>query len=292
MTYMYREDREEYDAQAEGLEQLLEEMEPGDCLVVPQFSALAKNTKGFLSMLSQMETRGIRLRSLQENFDTDSEQGKFAASILQKAAQLDEDYRREKQREGIHNAKEEGRYKGRKPIEVDEEAFDAILERWKNGEITARQAMNELDLKPNTFYRRAKERMTDVKNGEAILNAAKQLGKEIIAGVTAETEELSQAAEKFAAEHDVETITNTVTETLGKNITAAGTVINRCIDSLSKNIQDAVAQKKKAEEPAPAADVVDAAEPEEAAEPAPEATEAPAEAEVPVEPEAVEENQG
>ncbi|MBE7015175.1 MAG: recombinase family protein, partial [Ruminococcaceae bacterium] len=27
---------------------------------------------------------------------------------------------------------------------------------WKTGEITARQAMNILNLKPNTFYRRVK----------------------------------------------------------------------------------------------------------------------------------------
>lgn len=35
--------------------------------------------------------------------------------------------------------------------------FKQIYAKWKATEITARQAMKELDLKPNTFYRRAKE---------------------------------------------------------------------------------------------------------------------------------------
>lgn len=253
MTYMYRDDREEYEAaQSSGVDQLLEELEDGDCMVVERFSSAAKTTKGFLNLLDDLETRGIRFRSIEENFDTGTEQGTFAAGILRKAARLDGDYRRERQREGINNAREEGKYKGRKPIEVDDSIFDSILERWKNGEITARQAMNELNLKPNTFYRRVKERMPDMKNTDTILDAAKQLGKEIIVSGAAVTEEISEAAEKFAAEHDVETISATVAETLEKNINAAGSVINRYIGSLSREFQDAVQQyeKKKNEEAA------------------------------------------
>lgn len=53
-------------------------------------------------------------------------------------------------------AKAEGKYKGRKPIEIEDEKFKAVVSRWRNGEITARYAMKELGLKPNTFYRRVK----------------------------------------------------------------------------------------------------------------------------------------
>ncbi len=60
-----------------------------------------------------------------------------------------------RQREGIEIAKAEGKYKGRKPIEC--ENFPEVYSNWKNGSITARRAMELLHLKPNTFYRRAKE---------------------------------------------------------------------------------------------------------------------------------------
>ena len=40
---------------------------------------------------------------------------------------------------------------------MDESLFEDIVNLWKNGEITARQAMSRLELKPNTFYRRIRE---------------------------------------------------------------------------------------------------------------------------------------
>ena len=261
MTYIYHDDRENTEASA-GLDRLLEELGEGDCMVVERFSGAAKSSKGFLSLMQELETRGIRFRSLEENFDTGTEQGQFAADILKKVAALDS----EKQRETASGAREDSRFKGRKPIEVDEDVFDAILERWKNGEITARQAMNELGLKPNTFYRRVKERMTETKGGEAIFNAAKQFGKEVAAGA----EEFTQAAGKLASEYDA----NAVMETIGKNISAAGKVLNKHIEGLSRDFQEAMDkynQSQKTEdaqsrhtEDAPAdddaADIVDAAE--------------------------------
>lgn len=61
---------------------------------------------------------------------------------------------RARQRQGIDIAKANGKFKGRKRIEC--ENFGDIYSSWKTGEITARQAMNILNLKPNTFYRRVK----------------------------------------------------------------------------------------------------------------------------------------
>lgn len=52
--------------------------------------------------------------------------------------------------------------KGRRPIQVDLSLFDKTVASWQKGEITAREAMKTLNLKPNTFYRRIKERS----NGE------------------------------------------------------------------------------------------------------------------------------
>ena len=61
---------------------------------------------------------------------------------------------RNRQRQGIEIAKAAGKYKGRKPIET--ENFSTVYDEWKGGNITARQAMETLKIKPNTFYRRVK----------------------------------------------------------------------------------------------------------------------------------------
>ena len=69
-------------------------------------------------------------------------------------AELERESILERQHEGIEIAKAEGKYKGRKPVAVDEAKFRAVCARWRAGEITATAAMQEVGLKPNTFYRR------------------------------------------------------------------------------------------------------------------------------------------
>ena len=72
-------------------------------------------------------------------------------------AELERESILERQHEGIEIAKAEGKYKGRKPVAVDEAKFRAVCARWHAGEIIATAAMQEVGLKPNTFYRRVKE---------------------------------------------------------------------------------------------------------------------------------------
>lgn len=78
-------------------------------------------------------------------------------------AQQELEKRAKRQAEGIAVAKSKGVYKGRKPIQIDNEQFVIIYTRWKANEITARQAMLELNIKANTFYRRVKEYETNKK---------------------------------------------------------------------------------------------------------------------------------
>lgn len=83
--------------------------------------------------------------------------------VYAQLAQAELEKRAKRQAEGIAIAKSKGVYKGRKPIQIDNEQFVIIYTRWKSNEITARQAMAELNIKPNTFYRRVKEYETNKK---------------------------------------------------------------------------------------------------------------------------------
>ena len=73
------------------------------------------------------------------------------------------EYREEKERkktpprqsEGIAIAKQQGKYKGRKPIERAD--FPQVYKAWKAGEITAVAAMERLQLSKATFYRKVKD---------------------------------------------------------------------------------------------------------------------------------------
>lgn len=280
MNYIYQNSRTEageYDRSA--LEQLLGELEEGDCLAVAQLSCAADSAAALLELLEDMQRRGIRFRSVAEGLDTGTPAGTQAIALLKAMLQLD----------AGQKPQEDAPQKGRKPIEIDEEMFDRILERWKNGEITARQAMAELDLKPNTFYRRVKER-GGKSSTDSLLDAARKLGKDIVNTVTEGGKELQQAAGKLAAECDL----SSLSDAARKNITAAGKVISSRMDSLSRDFQEAMQRcEKKPEESAEKAEGAQApeAQPEEAVQPAPpvpEEPEVPEASEMPEVPEASE----
>lgn len=85
--------------------------------------------------------------------------GKFIADlvlqILAYVADAERSNIRQRQAEGIASAKMRGKRFGRPRIDFPEE-FPYVYERWVSGVITGVQAMKELSLKPNTFYRLTK----------------------------------------------------------------------------------------------------------------------------------------
>jgi DNA invertase Pin-like site-specific DNA recombinase len=73
--------------------------------------------------------------------------------LLSYVAEKERDAIHTRQAEGIALAKERGVYKGRKPIEIDKEAFEAAYGEVERGDRTSRWAMRTLGLKSNTYYK-------------------------------------------------------------------------------------------------------------------------------------------
>lgn len=129
----------------------------GDTVIVESISRIARNTRDLLSIVSQFTEKGVEFVSLKESIDTTTPQGRFMLTVFGAMAELERENILQRQKEGIEIAKSEGKYKGRQPIQVDEKRFREVCERWRADEITAVAAMKELNLKPNTFYRKVKE---------------------------------------------------------------------------------------------------------------------------------------
>lgn len=130
----------------------------GDIVIVESISRIARNTRDLLSIVSELTEKGVEFVSLKENIDTTTPQGRFMLTVFGALAELERENILERQREGIEIAKSEGKYKGRKPVEYDEEKFIELCKKWRAGDMTATAVMKELGLKPNTFYRRVKEK--------------------------------------------------------------------------------------------------------------------------------------
>lgn len=136
---------------------MMDYVREGDTIIVESISRLARNTKDLLNLTDQMIEKGVDFISQKETIDTNTPAGKAMLTIFGAISQLERDYIRERQREGVALAKERGAYRGRIPIDVEREAFAKEYKLWKEGHITARLAMSHLGLKPNTFYRRVKD---------------------------------------------------------------------------------------------------------------------------------------
>jgi DNA invertase Pin-like site-specific DNA recombinase len=137
--------------------EMMEFVRSGDILIVESYSRLARSTRDLLNIVDDLEQKGVKFISLKENVDTTSPQGKLIFSIFASLAEFERAQILQRQKEGIAIAKANGKYKGRKAIILDEKILNDVYLKWNNGEITARKAMELLDVKPNTFYRRVKE---------------------------------------------------------------------------------------------------------------------------------------
>ena len=138
------------------LKAMLEYVREGDVVVVSDFSRLARSAKDMLQIVQDLSDKGVGLISMKEHLDTDTPQGKFMLTVFAALAELERATILQRQREGIEIAKAEGKYKGRKPIPIDEAKFRAECAKWRSGEQTAVETMRALNIKSNRFYRLVK----------------------------------------------------------------------------------------------------------------------------------------
>ena len=144
-------------ADRDGLKSMLAYVREGDTVITESISRIARSTKDLLTIIDTLTTKGVDFISLKENIDTTTPQGRFMLTVFAAMAELERENILQRQREGIEVAKMAGKYKGKPPMQIDERQFRSVCKRWRAGEITAAQAMKELNLKPNTFYRRVNQ---------------------------------------------------------------------------------------------------------------------------------------
>ena len=140
------------------LQKMMEYVRRGDTVIVESISRFARNTRDLLELVERLTAKGVEFVSKKEAIDTTTPTGKFMLTVFGAVAELEREYILQRQREGIAIAKEQGKYKGRKPIQTPE--FEQVTARWRSGAITATEAMRMLHMSKTTFYRRVKHQRT------------------------------------------------------------------------------------------------------------------------------------
>lgn len=141
------------------LQKMLDFVREGDVVIIESISRLARSTRDFLNILAELEQKQVALVSLKEQIDTATPTGRFLVSVFAALAQLEREQILARQKEGIAAQKAAGIYTGGRPrVKIDQKLLDAVMTKWKAGEITAVRAMKELSVSKATFYRLAKEK--------------------------------------------------------------------------------------------------------------------------------------
>ena len=115
------------------LKRMMTFVRQGDTVIVESISRFARNTRDLLELVEQLTRKGVEFVSKKEAIDTTTPSGKFMLTIFGAVAELERDY-----------------------ILVHAD-FDAVVRKWRAGQITAVEAMKRLNMKPSTFYRKIKE---------------------------------------------------------------------------------------------------------------------------------------
>lgn len=140
------------------LNDMLSFVRKGDTVIVESYSRLSRNTADLLTIIDKLNKKGVAFVSLKEKIDTSTPAGRFMLNVFASLAQFEREQMKQRQAEGIAEAKKKGKYFGRQPIKVDEKQFADEVQKWIDGKQTAVETMKKLKLKPNSFYRKVKER--------------------------------------------------------------------------------------------------------------------------------------
>ena len=138
------------------LTEMLKFARDGDIIYIESISRLARNTKDLLNIVEELTEKNVGLVSAKEQIDTTSPAGKFILTVFAALSQLERDTIKQRQQEGIAVAKNKGIRFGRPKI-APPANFKQNIKEWKEGKITATEAMRKLSLKAGTFYRLVKE---------------------------------------------------------------------------------------------------------------------------------------
>ena len=144
ITKWYEEKVSAKDTNRPRLKAMLDYAREGDTIYVHDFSRLARSTADLLKLVEQLQSKNIHLVSCKENIDSSTPTGKLMLTMIGAINEFERANLLERQREGIAIAKREGKYKGRKAIDIPD--FEKYYIRYKQREINKVQLSKELGI--------------------------------------------------------------------------------------------------------------------------------------------------
>lgn len=109
-----------------GLQQALNCLKTGDTLVVWKLDRLGRSIKHLITLVSELDDKGIHFHSLTDSIDTFSSAGRFFFHVMSALAQMERELIVERTLAGLAVARSQGRIGGRRRVFSDENQAQAV----------------------------------------------------------------------------------------------------------------------------------------------------------------------
>lgn len=131
---------------------MMDYVRDGDTVYVTEWSRLSRSTMDLLTTLNTLELKGVIVKSVKEDFDTSTPQGKLILTVFAAISQFERELILQRQAEGISIAKQQGKYKGRQPKEYDNELLEKCFSGLANKTMSISEVARQLNVTRQTVY--------------------------------------------------------------------------------------------------------------------------------------------
>ena len=107
-------------ARRQGLRRAIRRLKPGDSLVVWKLDRLGRSVRDLITLVSELQDKGIHFRSLTDSIDTSTPAGRFFFHVMSALAEMERELIVERTRAGLAAAREQGRVGGRRRVMTTE----------------------------------------------------------------------------------------------------------------------------------------------------------------------------
>jgi len=134
-----------------GLEKALDYLREGDTLVVWKLDRLGRSIQHLIQTITDLQSKGIAFKSLQENMDTSTSGGKLIFHIFSALAEFERELIQERTQAGLKAARARGRMGGRPPL-LDNRQINRMIEMYDEQKNTVAEICKIYDISRPSFY--------------------------------------------------------------------------------------------------------------------------------------------
>jgi len=136
------------------LASLLSQVREGDVIVIWKLDRLGRSLRHLIDTVANLLEQGVGLKSLNDQIDTTTAQGRLVFNIFASLAEFERDIISERTKAGLRSARARGRVGGR-PKGLSEEAQKTALAAeslYKEGKLKVNEIARKLNISKATLY--------------------------------------------------------------------------------------------------------------------------------------------